>query len=224
MTGREAARASRELGAQAGIRGFGLRDILRPPPTTPREPNHLEGILVGSGRRRPLGRRRGRFQVVPGPRGVTFLSCGPSPLINGTEAEEGKRKPPRSARGEAGPFEARGPRRTKYAPGALLHPGVARVKAGKAAARAEQPTLGAAQGSPAPAGVEPLSPGRDPQRVVPRGAPRRRGDRGSAPGLEALASRVVAVDRVLPDRVKVGAGLGAASAGVPLPIFLSPRA
>ena len=43
------------------------------------------------------------------PRGVTFLSCGPSPLMNGTEAEEGKRKPPRSARGEAGPPRARGP-------------------------------------------------------------------------------------------------------------------
>lgn len=122
MTGREASWASGELGAQAGIRGFGLRDILRPPPTTPRELNHLEGILVGGGRGRPLRRRRGRFQVEPGPRGVTFLSCGPSPLINGTEAEEGKRKPPRSARGEAGPSE--GPRAQEHQvrPGCLCTP------------------------------------------------------------------------------------------------------
>lgn len=108
MPGQEAVWASGELGTQHAIRGSGLSDVLRPPPTIPREPNHLEGILVGGGRGRPLGKRRGRFQVEPGPRGVTFLSRGPSPLINGTEAEEGKRKPPRSARGEAGPFE--GPR------------------------------------------------------------------------------------------------------------------
>lgn len=115
MPGWEAAPASRELGTQSGRRGSGLREVLRPPTPIPHHRNsppgslnHLEGILVGGGRERPLGRRRGQFQAEPGPRGVTFLSCGPSPLINGTEAEEGKRKPPRSARGETGPSE--GPR------------------------------------------------------------------------------------------------------------------
>lgn len=114
------------VGAAPGARSRGARVLPRagrwvwengpwpqPPPYPPcLSPNHLEGILVGGGRGRPLGRRRGRFQASLA-RGVTFLSCGPSPLINGTKAEEGKRKPLRSAPGKAAPPRARQPRSAK---------------------------------------------------------------------------------------------------------------
>lgn len=49
-----------------------------------------------------------------------FSFLRPSLLINGTEAEEGKRKPPRSARGEARPSEAPSPEGPSMSP-ALPH-------------------------------------------------------------------------------------------------------
>lgn len=85
----------------------------------------------------------------PGPGGVTFLSCGPSPLMNGTEAEEGKRKPPRSARGEAGLSECSRAREHEAPPAALPAPGP--LGPAKCGAHREEPPRGAGPGgTPSP--------------------------------------------------------------------------
>lgn len=90
---------------------------LSPPPQHPTEPEPSGRDLGGGWEETAPGKVEGVILGLTGPRGVTFLSCGPSPLINGTEAEEGKRKPLRSAPGKAGP--SKGP----AAPGAQSAPG-----------------------------------------------------------------------------------------------------
>lgn len=80
MTGREAATASRELGAQAGRSSWdeGFRPQGHSPPT----PNHSPGAEPSG---RDLGREweetapgkeGGRFQVVPGPEVSLFFPAG----------------------------------------------------------------------------------------------------------------------------------------------------